>query len=134
MRPDADNADQRVKWFLKVYKTYKLLCEAYYQFSFFPKFSFRPTFYEFFHFHSLENEKFTFPFLLCFFCSPIKFQVSICYSLRTTTILKRYRIFHHHLPNRYLNVTLRRRVHLTTGRKDSLPRFWEGMCPSKTKR
>ena len=25
---DADNADQKVKWFLKVHKTYKLLWEA----------------------------------------------------------------------------------------------------------
>ena len=31
---DADNADQKVKWFLKVYKTYKLL--GYFQFSFLP--------------------------------------------------------------------------------------------------
>ena len=27
---DADNADQKVKWFLKVDKTYKLLWEAYF--------------------------------------------------------------------------------------------------------
>ena len=26
--PDADNADQKVKWFLKVHKTDKLLWEA----------------------------------------------------------------------------------------------------------
>ena len=31
---DADNADQKVKWFLKVHTTYKLLREAYFQFSF----------------------------------------------------------------------------------------------------
>ena len=31
---DADNADQNVKWFLKVHETYKLLWEAYFQFSF----------------------------------------------------------------------------------------------------
>ena len=35
---DADNADQKVTWFLKVYKTYKLLWEAYIQFSFSPSF------------------------------------------------------------------------------------------------
>ena len=35
---DADNADQKVKWFLKVHKTYKLLCEAHFQFSFLPSF------------------------------------------------------------------------------------------------
>ena len=35
---DADNADQRVKWFLKVHKIYKLLWEAYFQFSFSPRF------------------------------------------------------------------------------------------------
>ena len=28
---DADNADQKVKWFLKVHKTYKLLWGAYFQ-------------------------------------------------------------------------------------------------------
>ena len=33
--PDADdNAVQNVKWFLKVHKTYRLLWEAYFQFSF----------------------------------------------------------------------------------------------------
>ena len=31
---DADNADQKVKGFLKVHKTYKLLWEAYFQISF----------------------------------------------------------------------------------------------------
>ena len=31
---DADNAEQKLKWFLKVHKTYKLLWEAYFQFSF----------------------------------------------------------------------------------------------------
>ena len=31
---DADNGEQKVKWFLKVYKAYKLLWEAYFQFSF----------------------------------------------------------------------------------------------------
>ena len=31
---DADNAEQKIKWFLKVHKTYKLLWEAYFQFSF----------------------------------------------------------------------------------------------------
>ena len=34
----ADNADQKQKWFLKVHKIYKLLWEAYLQFSFFPSF------------------------------------------------------------------------------------------------
>ena len=34
----AGNTDQKVKWFLKVRKTYKLLWEAYFQFSFFPSF------------------------------------------------------------------------------------------------
>ena len=33
---DADNADQKVKWFLKFYKTYKLLWEGYFHFSFLP--------------------------------------------------------------------------------------------------
>ena len=27
---DADNTDQKVKWFLKIHKTYKLLWEAYF--------------------------------------------------------------------------------------------------------
>ena len=27
---DADNTDQKVKWFLKVHKTYKFLWEAYF--------------------------------------------------------------------------------------------------------
>ena len=31
---DADTADQKVKWFLKVHKTYKLLWEAYFHSSF----------------------------------------------------------------------------------------------------
>ena len=35
---NVDNADQKVKWFLKVHKTYKLLWQAYFQFSFFPSF------------------------------------------------------------------------------------------------
>ena len=35
---DADNADQKVKWFLKVHATYKLLWEAYFPLSFFPSF------------------------------------------------------------------------------------------------
>ena len=35
---EADNADQKVNWFLKVHKTYRLLCEAYFQCSFFPSF------------------------------------------------------------------------------------------------
>ena len=35
---DADNADQKVKWFLKFHKAYKLLWGAYFQFSFFPSF------------------------------------------------------------------------------------------------
>ena len=35
---DSDNADQNVKWFLRVHKTYKLLWEAYCQFYFFPSF------------------------------------------------------------------------------------------------
>ena len=39
IRQDADNADQIVKWFLKVQKTLKLLWEACFQFSFFPSFS-----------------------------------------------------------------------------------------------
>ena len=35
---DADNADQKVKPFLKIHKTYKLLWEAYFQYSSFPRF------------------------------------------------------------------------------------------------
>ena len=31
---DADNAEQKVKWFLKVHETYKLLWEAYLNFLF----------------------------------------------------------------------------------------------------
>ena len=38
MSQDADNADQKVKWFLKVHKTYEFLWEACFQFSFFPPF------------------------------------------------------------------------------------------------
>ena len=36
---EADNADadQKVKWFLKVHKTYKLLWEAYLQLSFYSR-------------------------------------------------------------------------------------------------
>ena len=30
MSQDPDSADQKVKWCLKVHKTYKLLCEAYF--------------------------------------------------------------------------------------------------------
>ena len=52
----ADNAEQNVKWFLKVHKAYKLLWEANFQFSFFSKCLFKFTFYKFFDFHSLENE------------------------------------------------------------------------------
>ena len=35
---DADVPDQKVKWFLKVRKAYKLLWEAYFSLSFFPSF------------------------------------------------------------------------------------------------
>ena len=35
---DADNAKEKVKWFLKVYKIKKLLWEAYFKFSFFQVF------------------------------------------------------------------------------------------------
>ena len=35
---DTDNADQKVKWFLKVRKTYKFLWEASFQLSFSPSF------------------------------------------------------------------------------------------------
>ena len=52
---DADNTDQKVKWILKVDKTYKLLWEAYFKFSF-PKFLFRFAFYKFFDFHPPGNE------------------------------------------------------------------------------
>ena len=38
IRQNTDNADHRVKWFLKVHKTYKLLSEAYFQISFFSSF------------------------------------------------------------------------------------------------
>ena len=44
---DADNADEKVKWFLKVHKTYKLLWEAYFYFSFFPSFYSRSRFTNF---------------------------------------------------------------------------------------
>ena len=52
---DADNADQKVKWFLKVHKTYKLFREAYFQFSFSQVFI-QFTFYKYFDFHPQENE------------------------------------------------------------------------------
>ena len=35
---DADYENQKVKWFLKVHKTYNLLWEAYFQLSFLPSF------------------------------------------------------------------------------------------------
>ena len=35
---DSDNTDQKVKWFLKVHKAYKLLWEAHFQLSFFQVF------------------------------------------------------------------------------------------------
>ena len=35
---DTDNADHKVKWSLKVHKTYKFLWEAYFQLSFSPSF------------------------------------------------------------------------------------------------
>ena len=48
IRQDADNANQKVKWFLKVHtKKYILLWEAYFWLSFFPKFLFTFTFYKF---------------------------------------------------------------------------------------
>ena len=34
----GQDADQKVKWFLKFHKTYKLLGKAYFQLSFFPSF------------------------------------------------------------------------------------------------
>ena len=46
---DADKADQNVKWFPKVPKTYILLWEAFFQF-FFPKFIFTFTTETFFAF------------------------------------------------------------------------------------
>ena len=47
---DKDNADQKVKWFLKVHETYKLLWEAYFRLSFSHKFIFPFTFCKFFNF------------------------------------------------------------------------------------
>ena len=41
---DADNADQKVKWFLKVHQTYKHLLEEYFLIIFFLKFLFNHTF------------------------------------------------------------------------------------------
>ena len=38
IRQDAGNADQKIKWFLKVHKTYKLLREACFRLSFSPSF------------------------------------------------------------------------------------------------
>ena len=35
---DAHTADQKIQWFLKLHRTYKLLWEAYFQLSFFPSF------------------------------------------------------------------------------------------------
>ena len=35
---DADNANQKVKWFLKVHKTYKLLWTAFFNYLFSPSF------------------------------------------------------------------------------------------------
>ena len=56
----ADNADQKVKWFLKVHKTYKLLWEAHFQLFF------------------LKVIHFSISSML--FYSLTKFKVSICYS------------------------------------------------------
>ena len=50
---DTDDADQKVKWFLKVHKKYKVLWEAYFS-HLFPKFLFRFVFYKFFDFHPLK--------------------------------------------------------------------------------
>ena len=47
---DAGSADQNVKWFLKVHKTYKFVGIMFLIF-FFPKLLFRFTFYQFFDFH-----------------------------------------------------------------------------------
>ena len=44
---NADNADQKVKWFLKVHKTYKLLWEAYFKVFIFPSFYSRSNFTNF---------------------------------------------------------------------------------------
>ena len=51
---DADNADQKLKRFLKVHKAYTLLWEAYFQFSFFPSFYSRSHFTNFSIFTSLK--------------------------------------------------------------------------------
>ena len=52
IRKDADNADQKVKWFLKVHKTYKHLWEAYLQF---------PCSQVFIQVHILQNFRFSSP-------------------------------------------------------------------------
>ena len=48
---DADNPEQKLKWFLKLHKTYKLLLEACFQFSFSPSFYSGSLFTKFFDFH-----------------------------------------------------------------------------------
>ena len=98
---DANNADQKIKWFLKVYKACKLLWKAYFQLSFFLKLLFRFIFYKFFDFHPSENESQTqklikqlfFPTLWSSCYNSTKYQVFICHSLRTSAILKCYHIF-----------------------------------------
>ena len=55
---DADNANQKVKWFLKVHKTYKLLWEAYFNYLFSQVFI-QVHILQIFYFHPsppLENE------------------------------------------------------------------------------
>ena len=53
---DADNADQKLEWFLEVHKTYTHLMGIIFLISFFPKFLFTFTFYKFFDFHPIKNE------------------------------------------------------------------------------
>ena len=52
---DADDANQKIKWFLKVHKTCKIFAKHIFNFLS-SKFLFRFTFYKFFDFCLPENE------------------------------------------------------------------------------
>ena len=51
IRQDKDNADQKVKWFLKVYKTLQTFVGSILLIIFPPKFLYWFTFYQLFDFH-----------------------------------------------------------------------------------
>ena len=54
---DANNTDQKVKWSLKVHKTYKLCGKHFFQFSFFSSF-YSGSFLQIFPFLLPENERY----------------------------------------------------------------------------